>query len=228
MSADGISADPQKVEAIRNMPPPKNVHGVRSFLGMVNQLGKFTPALSELSKPLRDLLSTKNQFLWGPSQQKAFEEIKDVLTNTPVLALYDPNKFTVLQTDASNFGIAAVLFQEQENGDMKPVCFSSRSLTPCEQKYSTIEKEALGVTYGCEKNSDFLIGKKFHIQTDHKSLVPLFSGKDLNDLPVRIQRFRLRLMSFSYTISHVPGKQLVIPDLLSRHPLKIVQLMMIN
>jgi len=96
--------------------------------------------------------------------------------------------------------------------------YASRALTPTEQRYSTIEKEALGVTYGCEKNKDLLIGKSFLIVTDYKPLIPLLGHKDLSELPVRIQRFRLRLMQFSYTISHIPGKELIIPDLLSRHP----------
>ena len=86
--------------------------------------------------------------------------------------------------------------------------------------YSTIEKEALGVTYGCEKNRDFLVGKTFHIQTDYQRLISLLGGhKDLSDLPLRIMRFRMRLMPFSYTISHVAGKFLIIPNMLSRNPL---------
>ena len=217
IGSNGISADPDKVKAICDMKPPTNIHEVRRFLGMVNQLGKFTPKLAENSKPIRDLLSTKNQFYWGPDQQSAFENIKQMMTSTPILALYDPNKDTVLMTDASGQGIGNALFQKQENGDLKPVSFSSRALTPTEKRYSTIEKEALGVTYGCLKNRDYLIGRKFHIVTDHKPLISLLGQKDLSDLPIRIQRFRLKLMAFMYTISHVPGKNLVIPDLLSRH-----------
>lgn len=215
---DGISADPDKVKAIKNLGAPKDIHGVRSFMGAITQMGKFTPLLAEYSKPIRDLLSTKNHFHWGSDQQEAFEKIKHVLINAPVLALYDPNKDTVVRTDASSYALGVVVLQKQENGDLKPVSYASRSLSPTEQRYSTIEKEALGVTYGCEKHSDMLIGKVFHINTDHKPLVPLLGQKDLSDLPLRIQRFRLRLMYFSYTISHVPGKELFMPDLLSRNP----------
>ena len=159
LGPNGVSADPDRVEGINQLEAPTDVHGVRRLLGMINQLGKFTPLLAEYSKPIRDLLSSKNEFYWGPDQQRSFDLIKQTLTNSPVLALYDPNRYTVLRTDASSYGLGCALFQKQDDGEMKPVSFASRALSPTEQRYSTIEKEALGVTYGCEKNRDFLIGK---------------------------------------------------------------------
>ena len=163
----GISADTERVEGIKNLEAPTDVHGVRRLLDMINQLCKFLPLLAEYSNPIRDLLSTKNQFYWGPDQQRSFDLIKQSLTNTPVLALYDPNRYTVLRTDASSYGLGCAMFQKQVNGDIEPVSFASKALSPTEQRYSTIEKDALGVTYGCEKNRDFLIRKTFHIETDH-------------------------------------------------------------
>jgi hypothetical protein len=99
--------------------------------------------------------------------------------------------------------------------EYRPVAYISRSLTPTETRYAQIEKEALAFTWACERLSHFLTGLSFHINTDHKPLVPLFSSKKLEDLPLRLQRFRLRMMRYNYTISHVPGKQLVISDTLS-------------
>jgi len=101
---------------------------------------------------------------------------------------------------------------------LKPVAFISRSMTPTEQRYAQIEKEALAFTWACERLSDYLIGLPFHIHTDHKPLVPLFSSKHLEELPIRVQRFRLRMMRFLFSISHVPGKDLIIADALSRAP----------
>jgi hypothetical protein len=150
VSAEGISADPEKVNAIKVMQPPSDITGVRSFLGMVAQLSKFTPTLAEHTKPIRDLLSTKNQFYWGPYQQTAFDRIKQVLTSTPVLALYDPKRYTVLATNAISFEIGHLFFQRQDNGDLKPVSYGSRALSPTEQRYSTIEKEALGSLTGAK------------------------------------------------------------------------------
>ena len=91
-------------------------------------------------------------------------------------------------------------------------------MTPTEQRYAQIEKEALAFTWACERLSDYLIGLSFRIQTDHKPLVPLFSSKHLEELPIRVQRFRLRMMRFQFSICHVPGKDLIIADTLSRAP----------
>ena len=92
-------------------------------------------------------------------------------------------------------------------------------MSPTEQRYAQIEKEALGITWASERFADYLIGLKYHIETDHKPLVPLLSTKNLEGLPARVQRFRMRMMRFSYTISHVPGKSLCTADALSRAPL---------
>ena len=140
------------------------------------------------------------------------------MTNTPVLALFNPNLETVLSADASAFGLGAVLLQRQPSGKLKPVAFISRSMTPTEQRYAQIKKEALAFTWACERLSDYLIGLPFHIHTDHKPLVPLFSSKHLEELPIRVQHFRLRMMRFQFSISHVPGKDLIVADALSRAP----------
>ena len=98
------------------------------------------------------------------------------------------------------------------------MAYISRSLTPTEQRYAQIEKEALAFTWACERLSDYLIGLPFHIWTDHKPLVPLFSTKELEQIPIRVQRYRLRMMRFSFTIAHRPGKELILADALSRSP----------
>ena len=119
-----------------------------------------------------------------------------------------------MSADASSYGLGAVLLQRQPDGELKPISYISRSLSSAEQSYAQIEKEALGFTWACERFSDFLQGLEFHIHTDHKPLVPLF----IYELPIRVQRFRLRMMRYKFTISHVPAASLKVADALSRAP----------
>ena len=218
ISADGVSPDPNKVKAIASMKTPTTTTELRRFLGMVNQLGKFTPEIAELSKPLRELLSKQSTWLWGPSQASAFQKLKAALTSPTVLAWYDPSADTKLSADASAYGLGAVLLQKVNGEEWKPVAYASRSMTETEMRYAQIEKEALATTWACERFSDYILGKTIAIETDHKPLVPLLSNKQLDNIPPRVLRFRLRLMRFDYSIVHVPGKLLYTADALSRAP----------
>ena len=215
----GVHADPEKVAAIRNMETPKNVSDIRRFLGMVNQLGKFSSDIAEHSKPLRELLLKKNLWCWTAMQQKSFDNIKDICCSQKILAFYDPNLETIVSSDASSYGMGSVLLQKQKDEKWRPVMFASRVLSETEQRYAQIEKESLAVTWSCEKFAYYLVGKHFTIHTDHKPLVSLLGSKRMDELPPRILRFRIRLMRFSYTVEHIPGKNLVIADTLSRAPL---------
>ena len=160
---------------------------------------KFTPNLADIMRPLQELLVKSRQWIWESTQQQAFEQIKKALVSAPILALFDVSRDTVLSVDASSYGLGAVLLQRQHSGDLQPVVYISRPMTPTEQCYAQIEKEALAFTWACERLSDYLVGMQFHIHTDHKPLVPLFSTKHLEELPVRVQRFRLRMMRFPFT-----------------------------
>lgn len=188
-------------------------------MGMVNYVGKFSPSLPALTKPLRDLLKSDSTWTWDAQQKTAFEKIKKELSSPPVLAQYSPKKETMVSADASSYGLGAVLLQRQTDGRWRPVVYISRSLTPTEVQYAQIEKEALAATWACERLSSYLLGLEFTVRTDHKPLISLLGSRSLDDLPPRILRFRLRLLRFNYKIIHVPGKQLVTADTLSRAPL---------
>nr|XP_039248050.1 uncharacterized protein K02A2.6-like [Styela clava] len=219
IDSEGVHPDPQKVMAISKMPAPTNVSELRFFLGMVNQLGKFSRNLADISKPLRDLLSKKNSWIWEQSQIDSFQKVKQECLSKKVLSLYNPNSATIVSADASSYGLGATLKQKNSDGQWKSVAFASRAMNTTVQKYAQLEKEALAVTRACECFQDFLVGMHSMINTDHKPLVALFGTKSLDELPPRIQRFRLRLMRFSFDISHIPGKHLIIADTLSRAPL---------
>ncbi|UYV77712.1 K02A2.6-like, partial [Cordylochernes scorpioides] len=181
--------------------------------------GRFVPNLAEITKPLNDLRKKDVNFIWGSPQKKAFEKIKDLLASDRVLASFDISKKTMVSADASSYGLGAGLKQEHEANEWRPVAFASRTLTKMEQGYAQIEKEALAITWACERFKDFVGGKTFLIETDHKPLVPIFTTKDLNDLTPRLQRYRMRMLQFSFHIFHTPGKDLITADALSRQPL---------
>ena len=109
----GVKPDPDKVRAIRQMKAPSNVSELRRFLGMVTQQSKFSPHLANATKPLRDLLSSKNQWIWGHDQQRAFESLKRALSSSEVLALYNAGHETIVSADASSYGLGAVMRQHR-------------------------------------------------------------------------------------------------------------------
>ena len=222
INGEGVSADPRKTAAIQETRTPQSIPKLRRFLGMDNQLGKFSPVMAELTKPLRELLSKKSSWLWGPSQAEAFRKIKLKLASPPVLTWYDPSADTRIAVDASSYGLGAVLLQTQR-GKWKPAAYASRSLTETETRYAQIDKEALATTWACERFSNYILGKSVSIETDHKPLVPLLNTKHLDSLPPRVLQFRLRLARFNYTVEHVPGKLLFTADTLSRAPLESSQ-----
>lgn len=214
---NGVRADPAKTSALQQMQAPQNVTELRRFLGMANQLGKFSPQLAAITQPLRELLSKNRQWTWGSSQERAFNQVKEELSKPTVLALYNPQTETKVSADASSHGLGAVLLQKTQQ-DWQPVAYASRSLTETERRYAQIEKEALAITWACEKFAMYILGKRFEIETDHKPLVPILGTKALDSLPPRVLRFRLRLARFDYLIQHVPGKHLYTADCLSRAP----------
>ena len=187
ISFSEIEADPDKLQAIANLPPPQNVQEVRTFLGMVNQLSKFSEHLAETTKTIRDLVQKGNQWTWEREQQKAFEQIKSDLTQAPVLALYDPNKETKVTADASSFGLGGVLLQLQPDDSWRPVSFMSRAMSPTETRSAQIEKKALALTWTCERSWEYIVEKSISVETDHKPLVPLLSTHTLDQLLPRNQ-----------------------------------------
>lgn len=186
-------------------------------MGIVNQLGKFSPNLAHLTQPLRALLSKDAAWVWGHSQSEAFAHVKAKLSKHTLLTLYNPAAPTKVSADASSYGLGAVLMQEV-NSEWKPLAYASRSMTSTELRYAQIEKEALAITWACNKFSDYILGMPISIETDHKPLVPLPGTKQLDSLPPRVLSFRLQLDRFTYSIHHVPGKHLHIADALSCAP----------
>ncbi|XP_062610827.1 uncharacterized protein K02A2.6-like [Saccostrea cucullata] len=212
LSEDGVKPDPKKVSAVKDMKPPENRNKLETVLGMVNYLSKFAPNLADTTSPMRQLLSKRSEFVWGPAQEESFAKVKDIITRSPgrVLAYFDPRKDTVLQVDASKFGLGATLLQEG-----KPVSYASKSLTPSEINYAQIEKEMLAILFGYKHFHHYVYGREVCVQTDHKPLVSIMQ-KSILTAPARLQRMILQLQRYNLKLVHVPGKQIPVADTLSR------------
>ena len=165
----GYKIDPKKVQAISEMKPPENLQDLQSFLGLVNYLNRFSPALADLTVPLRALCKKDILFTWESSQEAAFEAIKKEITSAPVLAYFDQSKTSTIQSDASKKGLGRVLLQHN-----KPVIYASRALTETEQRYSNIERELLSVVFALERFHHYIYGYTATVQTDHKPLVSVW------------------------------------------------------
>lgn len=214
LSVDGISPAEQKVDAIRRCRNPETVEELRSFLGLINYLGKFIPNLSTLTAPLRDLLHKGARFKWEQQHTDAFDAVKKVLADPRNLGYYSPYDDTILIADASPVGIGAVLLQEKD-GKKRAICYVSKGLSPAERAYAQNEREALALVWATERLELYLRGLEFKLVTDHEPLKVMFGSKR-KQCP-RIERWALRLQSFRYKIVHVSGKA-NIADPLSRLP----------
>ena len=224
LSGEGISADPKKICAITEFPKPTNITELRSFMGMVNQLGSFSPHISEKCVPLRELLKTKNDFVWLSVHDEAFNEVKKLLINPPILVHFDPSRETRIETDASRlkgFGFSLL----QRHGDLwKLVSCGSRFLTDVETRYSMIELEAIAIKYALIKCKVYLSGLPcFTVITDHRPLVSIFNKYSLTQVEnLKLQNLKAELQSqFQFVVEWRKGKNHVIADCLSRAPVEI-------
>ena len=137
----GIHPDPAKIAAIQNVSEPKCVADVRRFLGMANQMSKFLPSLADTTQPLRELLKANTQWIWEEPQKQSFVSVKKALCSSPVLAMYDPNRETILSADVSSFGLGAVLQQKQEDETLQPIAYISRAMTSQNKGMGKLKKK---------------------------------------------------------------------------------------
>ena len=150
---------------------------------------------------------------WDSECNRAFEKLKEFLCSTPVLWSPDFTREFVLQTDASDFGVGAVLSQFDDEGTDHPIAYFSRKLLPREQRYSTVEKECLAIKLGTQAFRVYLLGRQFTIQTDHRALQWLDRLKETNG---RLTRWSLALQPFQFKVQHRAGKANANADALSR------------
>ena len=219
---EGLHTAPSKLTAIRNAPTPKNIRELRSFLGLINYYGRFLPSLSKVLFPLNQLLRHNVKWNWSKQCDAAFTDVKNKLLSAKVLMHYNPQKEITLATDASSYGLGAVLSHTTPFGD-KPIAFASRTLSQAECNYSQIEKEALSIVFGVKKFHQYLYGRTFSLLTDHQPLVTIFGPK--TGVPAlaaaRLQRWAITLSAYSFHIGYRRTKDHGNADGLSRLPLPI-------
>ena len=167
-----------------------------------------------VSSPLWDLTWRDAKWKWGPREDTAFQDIKVRLTQASVMAYHRQGASIRLTTDALPVGIGAILEQEQEGGSYRPIYYASRKLSKVEKRYSQFEREALAVSWACEKFHLYPYGIKFEICTDHKPLVIVLSPKS-KPVSARTQRWLLYLQQYQYELTHIRGKDNA-ADVLSR------------
>ena len=207
---EGLKIDESKLQAILKLDVPDDRQKLERFLGMVNYLAKFAPNLAELTAPLRKLLKKDSEFFWDQPQTEAFEKIKQVITQSPVLGYYNPNLPLVLEVDASKYGIGCCLMQEE-----RPIAFASKSLTQTEVGYAQIEKELLAIVFGLKRWNQFTYGRHVIVHSDHKPISAIMK-KPLSAAPPRLMRMLLQLQKYNIEVIHKSGKDIPVSDFLSR------------
>ena len=195
---NGHAACPDKLAAIVNWKRPENWTELRSFLGTVNFLCCFAPKLSDAAHPLLVMTSTKIPFIWGVSEENAFLEIKKIMVALPVLALPDSDKPFIVETDASDFAVRAVLLQVGDDNLEHPVAFFSRKMLPAETNYPVHNKEILAIISTLKEWPHYLMNAHYPvvIRSDHKSL-------EYFKLP---QRLSQRQACWHHTLAHYQFK----------------------
>ena len=216
ISAKGVSCQDEKTEAVQRWPVPRTTKELRSFLGFAGYYRRFVKNYARVAGPLHQLANcnakAKNKRpapiggLWKEEHQKAFQQLKEALSSAQVLAFTDFSKPFILETDASQRGLGAILSQKQPDGTQRVVAYASRCLRPTERNetnYSSFKLEMLALKWAVtEKFRSYLLGSQFEVLTDNNPLAH-FKTSNLGALE---QRWAAQLGQFDFTVRYKPGR----------------------
>jgi transposase InsO family protein len=233
VSADGIEADPEKCEQVKNWPRSTTPEEVRRFLGFCSYYRRFVKGFSSIARPLSELMpnptaskkrkgkkgadqpKTVGKWTWGQAQEEAFQKLKNCLSSPPVLGFADYAQPFELHTDASLDGLGAVLYQEQD-GKKRVIAYASRGLSRSERNYPAHKLEFLALKWAVtEKFHDYLYGHSFSVYTDNNPLTYVLTTARLDATG---HRWLAALSSYDFDIQYRPGASNADADALSRLP----------
>src|SRR6478735_4252927 len=215
VSHNGLAMDPEKTDVIRNWPIPRQLRDVRSFLGFSNFYRGFINNYSAITTPMTELTKKGREFVWAEPQQKAFELLKSKMGQAPVLRHFVLSDLIVIETDASDYAIGAILSQIDKGNTTRPVAFLSRKMLPAELNYPVHNKEFLVIHEAFKKWRHYLEGAQHTVQvlTDHCSLQYFLTTKQLSRRQARWSEY---MSSFDLQIQYRKGKDNTQADNLSR------------
>jgi len=214
VTREGIKTDPEKISAVRDWPIPRTKKQIRSFLGFCSYYRKFIKGFSLIAKPLFSLTEDSVKFVWTEKCEEAFKELKKHLVSSPILSYPDSQGCFILDTDASNHGLGAVLSQKQ-GGIEKVIAYFSRVLNKSERNYCVTRRELLAIVESLRSFHHYLYGSRFVVRTDHISLRWLMSFKNLEG---QLARWLERIQQYDFEITYRGGKSHSNADGLSRRP----------
>ena len=212
ISSEGIEVDKSKIELITNLPTPKTVKEIRSFLGHASFYRRFIKDFSIISKPLCNLLTKDTIFEWTENCENAFVKLKSMLTSAPIMQPPDWTLPFEIMCDASDYAIGAVLGQRKDKKSYV-IYYASKTLNGAQLNYTTTEKELLAVVFALDKFRSYLVGSPIVVFSDHAALKYLLSKKDAKP---RLIRWILLLQEFNVTIRDKKGVENIVADHLSR------------
>ena len=214
ISAAGVEMQTSKIDAVVNWPRPRDTHQLRSFMGLCGYYRRFIAGFADTAAPLHALTGKGVHFCWGPEQETAFVALKEKLTTAPVLGMPENAGQYILDTDASDVGLGAVLSQVQD-GEERVIAYASRTLQKPERNYETTKRELLAVVYGLKQFRQYLLGRPIIIRVDHAALGWL--KRTAEPLP-QLARWLTFIECFDYQIVHRAGKKHGNADTMSRRP----------
>lgn len=217
VSSEGLSMDPAKVAAVTEWPIPSRKKEVQSFLGFANFYRRFIHNFSKLTVPLTQLLKKGVDFVWSKECDLAFNNLKKSFSNGNMLIHPSDDKPFILETDASDFALGAVLYQRNDDDILQPVGFYSRQFLPAERNYPVYERELLAIVASLKHWRHLLMGSRHQISihSDHKNLLYFQTATAMSP---RLARWSMYLSCFDFVINYVKGSENERADLLSRRP----------